>query len=153
MVGWELGSRNFVRRRWWLAGAGVLFVAILTVMLAAFRTEAPEAGRPTGTPPAVKTSEEILADEAAYRNAVGSIFRTWKDANGQDVDYSLLQASLLGLTVPGRYRTLHLDLAVALGMLQDGTAADNRTLRAEGMKKIQAEFLQHPWILAAEQED
>lgn len=145
MAGWKPGFRNFGRRRWWLAGAGAVLAAGLTVLFVAFGTSVPEAGQLAETNVA-KTPGEILADEAAYQNAVRSIFRTWQDAAGQDADYAALQAALLGLTVPGRYRTLHLDLAIALGMLQDGTAAKYPALRADGMKKIQAVFLQHPWM-------
>lgn len=135
--------------RWPLVALGVVVSAGVALQVSRWlgSTAAPS-DRPTfasGAAPSTP-SPEGLAAEQRYRQAVQGIFNQWDRQSGAKVDFARLQDELLKLTVPGRYRMVHLDLAIVLNLLRQGQASGDQASVEEGLTRLDEILKAQPWI-------
>ena len=134
----------------WL-GVGVVVAAGVTVIALAKRGGHPAQYPSTVDSPATlqtpTTSPETLAADARYRTAMRAALAGIAAARGA-TDFSAVQERLMDVTVPGRYRTSHLEIVIAAAAArqaqQDGDA-DRLAAAAASLAQLLA---QYPWLAA-----
>lgn len=107
----------------------------------------PTVAQPSGTAPAT-TSPEIILSEQRYRQALQELFSGWDPR--KKADFSGVHQQLLEITVPARYRTLHLDLVIVFNTLKRGQESSDQASVEEGLEQLDKIFQSAPWIRQAD---
>ncbi|MDD5110391.1 MAG: hypothetical protein PHI63_04210 [Patescibacteria group bacterium] len=127
---------------WSVVGAVALVAVVLGLANRSERTETPAGGLNSTVTGTVETS----AADRQYQAAVQEIFRGWGAPSTAPVDYAGMHRRLVELVVPGRFQTVHLDLVIALNLLQQGQAGSEQADIEEGLERLEAVFAAQPWI-------
>lgn len=146
MFGVPLAQRSI-----WVLGVGVFIAAVFGLAGVTRRQLAPMARSGQVTVAARPSSADVLAAELRYRREVRSLLHDWGRSPAGPAAVVRLPQLLLALTVPGRYRNVHLDLVIALTALRDAQAAGDAVRAADGKRKLETLIAAQSWIVGPDE--
>jgi predicted metal-binding membrane protein len=88
--------------------------------------------------------------EAQVTAVIGVFHRAYATATTSEAKLTTVETALhsvLGLTVPVRYKDLHYGLAVSLTLMRDGLTQGNVVEQDSGWEKYQTFTAAYPWLL------